>query len=206
MSQEFIEYEKKYKICKNKFYELIKKRLKNSIYPTQVNDFFFLTIPKGHPNEDREIPVDYLLKNIVLFFWENKFITLGWNEGLECRVDEICVPAFISFESKLVNGKNALSRLKNILRDRFGKDNIFILDETKRPKKYEKKSLIEYTKILLKGERDFFNKNPKKVLINISEKHIAFCFRIMSLNWVNEKLGIDMPPIEDRYPGNLLSV
>lgn len=79
MSKEFIESEKKYKICKEQFHTLLKKRLKHSIYPTQYNDFFFLTIPKGHPHEGKEVPVDYLLQNIVLFLWNHKFITLGWN-------------------------------------------------------------------------------------------------------------------------------
>ena len=60
--------EEKYLNYKNKYLNIIKKRLKKSLYPYQGNDFFFLTIPKGHPNEGKEIPVDYLLKNIVLYF------------------------------------------------------------------------------------------------------------------------------------------
>ncbi len=46
--------------------DLIKKRLLNSVYPTQINDFFFLTIPENHPNASMQVPVDYQLKT-----WSN---------------------------------------------------------------------------------------------------------------------------------------
>ena len=46
----------KYKKYEHKYHELIKKRLQKSIYPTQGNDFFFLTIPKGFPDAGREVP------------------------------------------------------------------------------------------------------------------------------------------------------
>lgn len=69
---------KKYKKYEKMYHENIKERLCKSIYPNQMNDFFFLTIPKGHPNEGREITVDYKLINIIVYFWNNDFITCGW--------------------------------------------------------------------------------------------------------------------------------
>lgn len=203
MSNTFIIYEKKYRKYKTKFYELLKKRLKDSIYPTQANDFFFLTIPKGHPNENKEVPVDYLLRNIVLFFWKEGFITLGWNQGMDIITEfkDVITPAFISFDLKLINGKDAISHLKRILEKRFGRDNIFILDESKRK---PQKNLIKYLKVLRKKKIDFFFKYPKKIVINIVKEFIAINFRIKFLDWISEKLNIDLPPFEERYPGYLI--
>lgn len=112
MSKDYIDTYKKYK---KKYHQQVIKRLKASIYPTQGNDFYFLTIPQGHQDAGREIPVDYQLKNLVLYFWNQGLITLGWDQGWEYYPCKNCFqPTFISFANKDINNMDTISVLKNI--------------------------------------------------------------------------------------------
>jgi len=182
----------------------LKKRLDNSVYPTQARDFFFLTLPKGHPDEGKEVPVDALLKNLVLFFWERNFITMGWDEGNEVlamnKKCELYKEAFISFDVKMTTGEYTLSPLKRLLRELIGKENIFILDETKK-KFHGNTEFSKHRDKLVKKVLEFLNKNPQKILIAIHNHFIAILFRPKNIKWLSEKFNIEKPNFEDRYPG-----
>lgn len=97
----------KQRVSKKKFYIYIKNKLKTSIYKTQYNDFYFLKVPK----ENKYVPVDYLLKNIVLLLWKNGIETLGWDQSH--KYSRHC--AFISF----INNKENERKIRNL----FGKTN-----------------------------------------------------------------------------------
>ena len=69
-SQSNIQKDKDIDYYQNKYHNLIKERLLKSVAPHQVNDFFFLTIPRGHPDAGKEVPVDWPLCNMIKYFWE----------------------------------------------------------------------------------------------------------------------------------------
>jgi hypothetical protein len=60
-------------IEQEKYYNYVRRRLKKSMYPGQYNDFFLFKMPeilKNHPDyTEKEIPIDWLLSNIIKFFW-----------------------------------------------------------------------------------------------------------------------------------------
>jgi hypothetical protein len=209
MSRQFIDYEKKYKKYRQKYYDLIKKRLRNSVEPHQSHDFFFLTIPKGHPDAGKEVPVDEHLKNIILYFWKHGFITTGSDQGNDFRCPtslnqcECFDSGFIVFGLEMVNGNATLPSLKQLLKKQFGKENIFILDESNRKPFTNKEQIKKYLKTSMKKRLDFFTKNPKKILLKIDDL-ISIEFRLRYIDWIHERLNIDPPDIEASYPGNLI--
>lgn len=192
---------KKYLKYKKKYYDLIKKRLGESIYPTQGNDFFFLTIPKGHPKAGKEVPVDYKLRNIVLYFWEQGLITLGWDQGYEIYPD--CFhQAFISFKKESIYHRKTLNIIKPILEKLFGKDNIVIKNMKLAWKSEEEATigLAKHQKILKK----FFTDNPDKILLENDMNAVYIIFRTKLIPEIHKKLKIIMPDYTKRCPGNLI--
>ena len=193
----------KYKKYEHKYHELIKKRLQKSIYPTQGNDFYFLTIPKGSPNAGREVTVDYQLKNLVLYFWDYGLITMGWDQGWESYYCSDCFRVgFISFTNTYSNNKSTISFLKNHLTNIFGKDTIRTINNRKLiwAAGEGEKGLKKY----LKQEKIFFIKNPKKILIDMQPTSVAIKFRNGLLPVIHKKMGIEMPRHEDSCPGGLI--
>jgi hypothetical protein len=79
----------KKKVSKKVYYSYIKRKLRRSIYPTQYKDFVFLKIPKHFyqtndmfkNKNNKYVPCDYLLKNIILKLWENNIQTYGWDQS-----------------------------------------------------------------------------------------------------------------------------
>lgn len=66
------------------------KRLLRSVYPMEANDFFLIKFRDVYENTDknvflkgREVPVDWQLKNFVLFLWDNGLNAQGWDQGFE---------------------------------------------------------------------------------------------------------------------------
>ena len=117
----------KYLKYKKQYQEHVIKRLKKTNNPHQVNDFNFLTIPEGHPDAGLEVPVDFLLQNLVLYFWKNDFITEGVDQGWD--IATCFSPAFITFNYKLKSGQDSDVLLKHIRIKTFGKDNILIIND-----------------------------------------------------------------------------
>ena len=166
----------KYKKYKNKFYQLIKKRLEESVYPGQENDFFFLTIPNGHPDAGREVAVDYKLSNLVLYFWKHGLITLGWDQGWDSF--DVFKFGFISFAHKKINGANAFDYLYNLLVEKLGKNNIYVYDVNK---------IIDNSKlpdddkfdIFFKKKDNYLEQNPDKIILYETVlKNICKCMHL----------------------------
>jgi len=78
-------YKNDKKIGKDEYFSYVKRRLKRSIHPVQINDFFFLKMPdkfKNHKEYDKdEFPVDWLLANIVEYFWNEDIMTMDLDQG-----------------------------------------------------------------------------------------------------------------------------
>jgi len=76
------EFNNKLRLKEMKNYNLYKlrKRLLLSVYPDQNTDFFFLTLPKNFKNSGQEVPVDWMLKDLVLYLWKHNIFTGGWGE------------------------------------------------------------------------------------------------------------------------------
>jgi hypothetical protein len=78
-------YKNEYKISKDEYFNYVRRRLKRSFYPRQINDFFFLKMPdkfKRYKNyTTKEIPVDWLIANIVQYFWDNGVMTQNIDQG-----------------------------------------------------------------------------------------------------------------------------
>jgi hypothetical protein len=190
----------KYIKYKNKYYDLIKKRLQKSIGPHQVNDFFFLTIPKGHPDAGKEVPIDYKLRNIILYFWDKGLITLGSDQGgdfLDCFS-----AGFISFANKNINSNDTLDILKNLLVKKFGDNNIKVknMNFTHRTEKEIIKKLSEHKQFLEK----FFKKNPHKILLEFYPNFISMSFKSEMIYEIHNKLNIKFPDYNKRCPGYLI--
>ena len=190
----------KYMKYKNKFYDLVIKRLQESIYPHQVNDFFFLTIPPGHPDAGREVPVDYKLRNIVLYFWDKGLITLGWNQGY----DEagIFQDGFISFAKKDINSNDTLNILKKLLQEKFGNKNIVIKNwnHVWNSKEEAQKGITKINQIRDK----FFKNNPHKILLGNHSNFVAISFVPNMIPVIHDKLNIEIPDYNKRLPGYLI--
>jgi hypothetical protein len=98
-------------------------KLKNSVYPTQLNNYILLKFPSWYPNDiddntilkGKYIPCDYKLANFVKFLWKYKINIMGWDQGWCQGRDK--VNGFINFT-------NNISDILDIL---FGKDKIIIL-------------------------------------------------------------------------------
>jgi len=54
------------------------RRLLRSVYPMQAEKFYLLKIPTS----GKEVSVDWQLKNLVLFLWNNKIKLEGWDQGI----------------------------------------------------------------------------------------------------------------------------
>ena len=205
---------KKYQKYKAKYYNLVKKRLLESIYPNQGNDFFFLTIPSGHPNAGKEVPVDWKLCNIIKFFWNNGLITMGWHQGSEYL--DCFETAFISFDKKTIDSKNTIRILNNILKKHFDKTQIVVFNgwQTKRDatapdwENYtEEEAEKEYAKKLTKEKKiieKFFKNNPDKILIEKESNFVALVFRSPMIPTISNKLKLKLPNHADSFPGNLI--
>ena len=190
----------KYMKYKNKFYDLVIKRLQESIAPHQGNDFFFLTIPPGHPDAGREVPVDYKLRNIILYFWDKGLITLGWDQGYD--ESGFFQDGFISFAKKDINSNNTLNILKNLLKEKFGNKNIIIKNWN-----YVWSSEEEAKKGIIKLNRfsnKFFKNNPHKILLEDQHNFVAISFAPNMIPEIHNKLNIEMPNYNKRLPGGLI--
>lgn len=173
----------------------LEKRLHNTVYSHQLNDFYFLTIPEGHKHAGEEVPVDYKLKKLVLYFWKHKFITCGWNQGFDDPketpyynddIDDYTETnkAFISFKKVLINGNDAYDYLKKKLEDKFGIDNI--IDYDNQNKKREIKHYIK-------------NKPNKLILKNAGA--IFLIFNKSFIDDMHDVLGLDTIDHASRHPG-----
>lgn len=73
------------KITKNDYLNYVRRRLKRSFYPRQINDFFFMRMPKilskYKDYTEKEIPVDWLLAPIVKYFWDKGIMTVNLDQG-----------------------------------------------------------------------------------------------------------------------------
>ena len=187
----------KYIKYKRKFYACVKERLLNSVHPWQARDFYFLTLPKNHPNAGREVPVDYLLKNIVKYFWDHKLITLGWDQGIPAY------HGFITFDLKTTDGTDSLPIIKNIIIKIIGKQNIKILDDGN--KNFESEEAI--TKFLEERNKlfdEYFEAKPKNIIIDIAPNFIGITFNHELIPFISKKLNLDVPSHSDALPGGLV--
>lgn len=186
-------YHQKYLKYKKKFESCVKDRLRKSIYPYQFRDFYFLTIPKGHPDAGMEVTVDYLLKNIVLYFWDRKLITFGWDQGIPGY------SGFITFNLKTLDGQKSVGILKNITEKIVGKQNIKVIDNSNLTFKTG-----EQHKMHIKYTDDFLKNNPNKFLIEIVPNYIAIVFNHDLIPLISKKLKLDIPSHDDALPGLLI--
>jgi len=113
-------------ISKKEFFILSKyklsdfNKLKNSVYPTQLNNYILLKFPSWYPNDiddniilkGKYIPCDYKLANFVKFLWKYKINISAWDQP-----DKINGGGFIGIT-------NNISDILDIL---FGKDKILII-------------------------------------------------------------------------------
>lgn len=187
----------KYLKYKKKYYDLVKKRLKKSLYSHQGRDFFFLTIPKGHPNAGREIPVDYQLRNLVVYFWGRGFITMGWDQGIWDY------PGFISFGKETIQNDNTLTVLKELLYDKFGKNNVIIEDDSDMIWESEEDA-INGIKYINEQDKLFFGIFPNKLRIIVETNSVRLVFKNSYLSEIYQKLGLKLYPFDERCPGGLI--
>jgi len=73
-----------------------KIQLLGTIYPNQINDFFILEIPLFMKNAGQHVPVDWELKELVLYLWKNGFPADGWDASQQDNSAFITV-SFVEF-------------------------------------------------------------------------------------------------------------
>ena len=184
----------------NAYFEAVEQRLENSIYKGQLNDFYFLTLPEGNPDAGIEAPVDYKLKELVLYFWKHNFITYGWNQGYDDSRDVPYYPrivdtlvhdnkAFIGFKNKLTTGGDSFTYLKKILIDNFGADNIIELNES-----CDTESQLKQNDYIIVSQ-------PTKLLLKIGDQVIFLVFNKSFIDEMNCALGLNIIDHNSRYPG-----
>ena len=145
------------------------------------------------------MPVDYQLKNLILYFWKQGYITYGWDQGHEDA--NMVVPGFISFSEKDINNNNSVVRLEKLFRKKLGKNAVEIYDQSN-IRWLTKEDAIKGSKERNERLDTFFKDNPKKILIEISINHVAIQFKNSMLTLIHKKLKIEMPSKEDSYSGS----
>ena len=192
----------KYMKYKKIFCQSVKEQLDKSLYPGQENDFFFLTIPRNFPNGGVNVPVDYKLSNLVLYFWKHEFITCGLDQGWEAP--HIFKFGFISFEQKKINDIDTFTDLYNLLVEKLGKDNIYI---------YDIQIIInnstlsgnEKNNTIVNDRDNYLKHNPNKIMICETDSCVAIYFRSKFIRKIYKKFDIVLPNIDDRLPGGLIN-
>lgn len=99
----YFKYNKEIK--QEQYYNYVRKRLKKSVYPNQANNFFFLKMPeilKKHKNyTDKEIPIYWLLSNIIMYFWNKGFMTFNSEQNNSFTIRFYKTKKLINFLNKL---------------------------------------------------------------------------------------------------------
>ena len=201
-SQSNIQQEDDITYYQKKYHDLIKERLLKSVAPHQGNDFFFLTIPPGHPDAGKEVPVDWRLCSIVKYFWKKGLITTGWDQGgeyLGCFSE-----AFIVFLKNDINSKDAFDFLKKLLLKKFGEKNIITnnLEYEWKTEQEAREGVAKHNKF----RKNFFQKNPDKILLenDPNANIVSIDFLPSMIVEIHDKLGIKIPDYTKRYPGDLI--
>lgn len=196
-------YRKKYIKYRKKFYALLKEKLAESVYPTQGRDFFFLTIPDKHPDAGRLVPVDYQLRNLILYFWNNGLITMGWDQGYDTFHPQYFGNGFITFDILKTDSSKSFPYLKKLLIDKFGQKMISIKIYDSDTWNTAEEATIGIKK-QLQDQRDFFINNPSMILLEVFPNYIGMLFRNDMIPIIYQKLGLETEDYDERLPGNLI--
>ena len=155
--------------------DYIVDKLRNSRYPYQKNDYFFLKL-----NNDFYTPIDWKIYNLVKFFWDNGF------KGYSSEQGHKFTSSSITFNLKY--NKNLILYIESI----FDKKNIEIYD-------YNFTGL-ESTKIhQIRSELNLKILNEKKKIIYISKEIlkentlINIQFRPEIIDWIYHFLNLKIP-------------
>ena len=140
------------------------------------------TINKSVRN-NKYVPVDYQLANLIKFLWKKKIITLHWSQPKN-KYGNI---GSIDMKLKTLNNKNVI----DILLKLFGEKNIIIYNCIKNP---NLKKFI-FTKI---------NKNKNKIIIFIYSNMIHIQFLENKLKWMHKKLNIIIPKKSESSKGGII--
>ena len=186
------------KITSKEFYEKTKydktilNKLKKSVYPWQRNDYIILKFPSWFPNyeNNKYIPADYKIANIIKYLWSKKIVTLGWNQPNNKKNIE----GFITLNPK----KDTIEELIKI----FGEDNIEIIDYIKNPS-LEPLSGLKGREERSKRTKEWLKLN-KKIYLTISTGFLSIDFFEKNLRWIHKKLGIKMPQKKDASKGGII--
>jgi len=189
----------KYIKYKKKFYALVRKKLDESIYPQQANDFILRKIPDLHPNAGKNVPIDFYLTNIVTYFWDKGYITVGWDQGWD--FGDCAQPCFINFYLKDIHDNDIYIPLTKLLISKFGKNNVVV-----KSFKSTWTSDDEATKNISKINKyidAFFHKNPYKIMIKLNKgtDFITLHFRQLIFPKIHNKFNISFPNPKDKLPG-----
>ena len=172
------------------------EKLKNSVAPYQYNDYVFLKFPDNYPNNEYEdyrfggkyITIDYMLANLIRFFWKKRIITFGSDEGCYFKKTKIDNPGFITMDHKTMDGTNVVS----LLIDMLGEDNIIVFDYIKNPKQRPKPG---------KEKREFNIKMakecPTKIKISILSNFITLRFNHKMIPWIYKCFELEM--VDKKY-------
>ena len=186
----------------------LKERLLNSLYPWQVRDFFFLTVPFGHDGEGQEVPVDWALKNLVLFLWSNGIYTGGWDQGypgIKFDKDQvgkgyfgygfinvsflktgIIERGFVEENGRIVNGGSYLKKIKGV-------------NDMKAVKTYIRKLKDVFTPV-----KEIVLKLPPADRIQWNNMWIHFNYDDLPI--IHKKFNIQMPNYDDSEPGSVIPI
>jgi hypothetical protein len=169
-----------------------------SAYIFQGNDFFLLKPPKDYIELDKDdilfrkklklpkkveyIPVDAPLKNLVLYLWKHKLITLGWDKGYDGT------HGYITFKLKTTDRRTTL----DVLRELIGGVAIYV--HSKSDTLYGK-DLNNYISKLNKRHR-------KQSYVIKWWDFIVFSFDKYSLKMIHKRLKIPIPDISKALMGS----
>ena len=159
------------------------KKLLNSAYPYQSRNYNLLKIPS------RYIPVDYKLTNLVKTLWKHGIETEGWDQGLFSSKRNREHPGFITFECRSNHQELSLSILQKL----FGSKNI--------------KDVSKYFQNVKSGQEKremkmkIAAKYPKQIRFRTEHGYCVMSFNHQLLDWIHQKLKIEIPKIEDSHLG-----
>ena len=170
--------------------DYIIKKLRNSAWPEQGNDYYFYKSKSRKTGKTMYIPVDWKLINLIKYFNKSCLPTTTSEQGI--------TTARIHFQS----GSHLIPNLKIL----FGEENIKLVEtshdyrngqwklteELKQLASKNKIVLVLATTISLKGDL-------------MSGKRNRLLFNHKNSGWIHEKLGIMMPKQEGSHTGSRMA-
>lgn len=105
----------KYSKTTKQFHKNVFKKLIKTNNSNQFNDFYFVKIPANFPNGGKIVSIDYMLVNLIKYFWELNIVTVDCDQGLCDKYSNVVHKAsYIIFEKNTLLIKDSSKLLASL--------------------------------------------------------------------------------------------